>query len=265
VSSPLTPRRARRALLGALAAVVLLAGCGGEERADTVPGDAAADTAAFGPSETAPADFADMTLAEQAWSVGPADTGIPGRQVFYAVVLTNPNDGAYGTFPTVQVTARGKDGAILGTDEQVLDALPPNGRIAFGGQIDATRAPATVQITAKKVEWAPTDIAPEKFRPFGTTNLHVTKDTWGETTITGEVTNPYPAPVSDLAVTALFRDKTGKLVGGTTSFVSTLPAAGSLPFELHGWRGLPKFARVEAVAATWGGPDSWQALAEGAP
>ena len=75
----------------------------------------------------------------------------------------------------------------------------------------------------------------------------------------GDLVNPYGKDVTQLAVTALLRDESGKLLGGKTSFVDALPAKGMRPFSLTTGRVPGSVVQVDIVAIPWGST-GWNTL-----
>jgi hypothetical protein len=181
-------------------------------------------------------------------------------------VIRNPNVDVYGTFPTVSITGRDSAGKVVGTEDQVLDSLPPGGTIAFSSQVSMTEKPADVEIAYKKIDWYDTKTTPDDYPPFAVTDTAFKKQQFGGLVVTGEVTNPYRFAVESLAATALFRDASGKLIGGTTSFLDDLPASASMPLqveELGGSAPARKVKSFDVVVTPWADPQTWNDLAQG--
>jgi hypothetical protein len=180
--------------------------------------------------------------------------------------MKNPNNDVYGTFPTLSITGRDSAGRVVGTDDQVLDSLPPGGTIAFSGQVSMTEKPAKVEIAYKSIDWYDTKTAPNDYPPFAVADIDYKKQRFGGLVVTGEVSNPYKYAVDSLAATALFRDADGTPVGGTTAFLEDLPASSTMPLqleELGGRTPARKVKSVEVLVSTWSDPDTWNQLAQG--
>jgi adenylate cyclase class 2 len=170
-------------------------------------------------------------VAELGWSSLGTQTE-PGRyQVLWAVVLENTNPRHYCELPAIQITARDQHGQIVGTGDQVLRVFPPGGRIAWASSMQTKGQPHTLEVAPKPADWYPTHARPEDFPAFGYRDVRfLVRER--SCSVTGELINPYPDPADEVAVTALFRDSQGRLVGGETVFVTALPGGGSVPFRL---------------------------------
>jgi serine/threonine protein kinase len=269
-----TPRRHLLILtaVGIVAALVVIAAAvsshAGDGRASEA-GPAASSTASSGSGlSTETSDTGDassprpFTIREQAWSVSSSSGAT--NYVHWAAVVDNPNKSFFGSFPTLRITARDANGGVVGADEQVLESLPPAGTIAFAGQVSASAKPSTVTVEYAKVEWSADKLGPDRYPKFSTAGISVGADTIGSQTVSGEVRNPYSLDVSQLAITSLYRDVNGKLVGGATSFVDGIPAGKDTPFTVKDLGGsAPKsFKTAEVIAIPWGS-DDWGKLAAG--
>lgn len=257
-------RRART--LAALALVGAVAACSPSAPAETPDVEKQDATAAPQVSVTAEPqeaqeEAAPFTVDEAGYALS---SGLDSESyAHWAAVLTNPNDTFYGAFPTVTVTARDAAGTVMATEQQVLAALPPATSIAWAGQLSVQGVPASIEVTYADVEWHPTQTTAADYPPFTATGVQMTGDDFSRDVV-GELTNPYAAVVDEMAVTALYRDAAGTLIGGTTGFVSGLPANGSVPFSLMEYGGAATPASIEIWAVPWsGGPEVWNQLAAG--
>jgi hypothetical protein len=259
----------RRSLTASLAVslLMLLSACGGDAGSPGSAGSASGTSAAASSSAAEDGGGKDnakpFTITEQEHRVS---SSFGDTYVHWTVVIENPNADVYGTFPTVSVTGRDAAGKVVGTDDQVLDSLPPGGTIAFSGQASMTEKPAKVEIAYKSVDWYDTKTTAADYPPFTVSDISVKKQEFGGLVVTGEVANPYKYAVSSLAATALFRNASGKLIGGTTSFLEDLPAAASMPMqveELGGSTPAKKVKSTDVIVTTWGDPQDWNDLAAG--
>ncbi|MCW2889409.1 MAG: adenylate cyclase, class 2 [Streptosporangiaceae bacterium] len=198
------------------------------------PAAAPREQRAAGPS-TAPQrqEVRSFGVAELGWSSFVTETE-PGRHlVMWAVVLENTNLRHYCEQPAIQITARDQNGHIVGTGDQVLHLFPPGGRIAWASSMRTKGPPHTLEVAPKPADWYPTPAQPEDFPAFGYRDVRFLVQ-GRSCSVTGELVNPYPAAADEVAVTALFRNRQGRLVGGQTAFVTDLPAHGAVPFRLGG-------------------------------
>lgn len=240
--------------------LVLLAACGGGDDSDSATGGGPTPT---GPSATleSPAQGKPFEIVESATNVSSSPVG--GQfYVQWVALLRNPNTDLFGAFPTVSVTARDVQGAVVGTDDQVLESFPPGATIAFASQVTASAQPDKVELTYKRVEWVKTQTKPVDYPPFTAEKVSFRPDRVAGFTVSGDLRNPYSKPVDELAVTALVRDSGGKLLGGRTAFVEGLPAGGTVPFSFTTGAVQGTATKVDIVAIPWGGaPNTWNKLA----
>ena len=187
------------------------------------------------------------------------ESGLGNSYLKYAVVLENPNESFYGVFPTFTITARDSSGNVVGTEDQTLREFPPGTKIAWGGQISLTKIPEAVDFAVAKVEWKETVTKPKDYLPFEVEKINFTPSVSKTYTVSGDVKNPYDKEVSQIAVTSLLRDEKGKLIGGNTTFVESLPASGSRPFsdQFVSVEGKPNKAEVFVIP--WG-QASWNRI-----
>jgi hypothetical protein len=251
-------------LLVVAAFAFLLAACGGGSAAT---GDAPAKSGSAKPkpagAATADAKPAvDFTVDEFGYTL--ESNGSGGYYVEWAALLTNPNTAQYGAFPTVTITARDSHDGILGTDTQVLNGFPPSTTIAFASQIESDDKPAKVEVTFTKVDWYPTKTTGSQYKPFTASGIRWGGDQYSHKVV-GELTNPWPSALEQIAVTALYRNANGRLIGGSTDFLDALPASGKVPFSVMDMSGLKKQPdNIEIYAMPWGGqPDEWNQLVTG--
>jgi hypothetical protein len=154
-------------------------------------------------------------------------------RVEWAAVLDNPNRRHYCRHATIHITARDENGQVVGATEHAMPLLPPAGRLAWAGWLETNGPPGSLEVHPRPAEWHDTTASPEQFPPFGYHRVRFVVR-GRACSVTGEVVNPYAHPVSMIAITALFRDSTGRLVGGETAFAEDLPAGGTISFKLAG-------------------------------
>jgi adenylate cyclase class 2 len=194
-----------------------------------------------------------FNAAEIGWSFKASSWQAGEHYVSWAVVLENPNRSHYCEHPKFQVTVRDETGLIVGTDDQILAKLPPGARVAWAGTMSANGRPHSLQVLPKPAEWHPTTAGPDQFPPFTYLGVRFNVHN-GSCVATGEVGNPYPDRVGQVAVTALFRDTKGGLLGGKTDFVDGLPPRGCTPFKIEGTvpEQFGQVTSVDLLAVPWG-------------
>lgn len=149
----------------------------------------------------------------------------------YAFIVKNSNTERAVEFPMIRLTARDADGAILGTEDIVGSSILPGGTwySAFQGP-SVESEPATVDFEIVQPDdsnW----VSPDRIDNAGEL-LSVENPTKREDKIVGEVFNPNDFNISSVAVVVLFRDDSGKLLAGETTYTDKVIAGSKLPFEL---------------------------------
>lgn len=174
-------------------------------------------------------------------------------RVEWAAVLDNPNLGHYCHQPTVHITARDENGQVVGAAEHTMPLLPPGGRLAWASWLETNGPPGSLEVKPRPADWRPTATPPERFPAFGYQSVRFVVR-GRACSVTGEVVNPYPVRVGMIAITALFRDRSGRLVGGETAFAEGMPGHGSVPFKLDGEApaGAGPVTSLDLVAVPWG-------------
>lgn len=175
-----------------------------------------------------PRDEAETTVVETGYHVIPLYGG--KYKILIAVVAANPYEDKFASRPTVRVTARAADGAVITTREVSSAGIPPKGRIAFCESLYADEMPAKVEFRPLGAGYEATVYKPTEFVPFELIGVRARQDGRGGLRITGEIRNPYPGETGAW-ITFLYRDASGKLLGGHTKYESTIPAGELTPFE----------------------------------
>lgn len=210
--------------------------------------------------EPDPKRLVQFTVAETGWTAE-ASEWVPGEYwIRWATVLHNPNLLYWCELPAVQITVRDEFGKVIGSEEQVLTALPPRTRIAWAGLLEITgNRPHTLEITPRPADWYPTQARPEDFPAFGYENVSLELSEAG-CEVTGTVRNPYAESVEEIALVALFRDARGNLLNGEMSFVQGLPARGTAAFKIEGTVPSPPgpVASLDLLAQPWSEPNPWE-------
>jgi hypothetical protein len=190
------------------------------------------------------------------------ESGFGSNFLKWAMILENPNLTSYGLFPAITITARDENGNIVGTEDQVLSEFPPGIKVAFASQLSLTKVPKTVDFTVSKVEWKNTATKPSDYIPFQVNKINFSLSGKNTATVSGDITNPYGKNIDQIAVTSLLRDDSGKLIGGSTTYVDALPANGSRPYSDKFVTVDGKPAKAEVFVMPWG-IVSWNQIVSG--
>lgn len=216
-----------------VAATALLAGCGddGESRRKQ--------------------SLKPLVIKEQTSSV---TQGTGGYVVTWAGVLSNPNPWHFGENVAATVVGRDAAGKEVVRMDQPLDAVPPAGSLRFTGQAMASAKPVDVKVAYKPAQWRRAARIPSAFVSFPISSASTEKLGNGSHLVTGAVGNPYQKTATSLVVTALLRDRSGKLVGGASTYVDDVRAGAPRRFVLtvDALSGTGPVARTDISARTWG-------------
>ncbi|XVQ85605.1 FxLYD domain-containing protein [Microbispora siamensis] len=190
-----------------------------------------------------------LALKEQVSSIVRSGAGYA---VTWAGVLSNPNRWHFGENAVAVITAVDAAGKEVVHLEQPLNAVPPGRPLAFGGQVPSSVQPVRVKIDYRPASWRSIPRVPSAFLKFPISDVRTDKLTNESYLVTGYVLDPFRKPAGGLAVTALLRDATGKLVGGGTSYVDDVRPGAKRRFVItvEGVRG--PVAATDVQATTWG-------------
>ncbi len=151
--------------------------------------------------------------------------------LYYSICLHNPNESFFVEFPTFRVTARDANNVLLGTEEQVLFSIYPQQDVwhAFLG-FEVEEAPATVDVEVLMPKdyniTKVSKIDQPTYIPLAAINYAKRGNK-----IVGEVQNDNDYDIKQAIVTIVYRDADGKLLGGDSTFIDSVPAHGTAPFE----------------------------------
>lgn len=242
------------ALLAIGLVLFFVLGRGKEGRATSAGSGGAAVT----PTSTATAsgavsvDDLPLEIAEYGWSVDSMG------YVHVVVGLQNTSENKAVDMPIIRVTGYDDAGAQTFTEEQ-------GAMVSLPGQVSYIYVQSTAEAgTTARVEVALEAGATTKERRVTTpisldvSDVSAKADSFGGLTITGSVSLSSDgswngsAPLSNaVMLTSVLRDDAGQIVGGTTDFLTTVPAAGeSAPFSIADY-GASDYATVEVHAQPW--------------
>lgn len=194
--------------------------------------DGAGDSSVVEPGDAADADGA-VRIVESGWSVD--DNGY----VSYGLVIENTSDELAVEFPTYTITGRDEDGTVLFADEQTLFNINPGQTIYWADFAGNGRAPATVEFDVRPPESYNVHRVEPIPDPFVVVNASSGTDPYGGVVISGEFAFAEGADSSQLdslssqvAVSVVLRDESGKIVGGTTDFFDIPREGESIPFSV---------------------------------
>ena len=170
----------------------------------------------------------------------------------YGIILYNPNEKTVYDYPSFRITAKDANGVVLGTEDQTLSIIYPDETMGYAFQsFECSEMPTDVQVEVL-------DSEDYKIRDVSTLNrpehqpFEIVNATMRENKIVGEIINHDTYDYGQVAVSVIFRDNAGKIVGGTTTFVDNLKANGTVPFDLDEiWYSDFKSDNYEIYANIW--------------
>lgn len=170
--------------------------------------------------------------------------------LYYSVILRSNSDNVI-QYPSYRVTARNNAGTILGTEEQTLSMIYPHQEFAVAFMATSlSEPPASVEIEViEPDEWnvvKPSSLEHPEFIPLQTVNVSKI-----DTRITGEIYNPNSYAIETAIVSVLFRDENGKLLAGESTYVDSVGAGKSVPFDFEWYSSDTITENYTVYANTW--------------
>lgn len=159
--------------------------------------------------------------------------------LYIAAILHNPNTDYCIEFPSFRVAARDADGILLGSDEQVLSVIYPQQDFCYAGlMFEVEDNPATVDIEAIVPNdyniVKPQNLDYPSYEPLAIINSVIREDR-----AMGEIHNSNDFDIDSAVVAIIYRDESGKIIGGDSTFVSNISASGNTPFDFSIHSGVP--------------------------
>lgn len=249
-----------KAIILAIAAVLLAVGLvlffvlgrGKEGRGASAGSGGAAVTSTTTAPGAATVDNLPFKIAEYGWYIDSMG------YVRVVVGLQNTSENMAVDMPIIRVTGYDDAGAQTFTEEQgAMVSLP--GQVSYICVQSGTEAGTTARVEVA-LEAGATTKERRVTTPISldVTGISAKADASGGLTITGSVSLGddgswgESVPLSNsVMLTSVLRDDAGRIVGGATDFLTTVPAAGeSAPFSITDY-GAPDYATVEVRAQPW--------------
>ena len=174
--------------------------------------------------------------------------------LYAAVIVHNPNKDTAIELPSFRMTATGKDGSILGTEDQTLSIIYPEQDFAYAFQtfeVKGDVAKFTVDpIPSEDYKFLTgTELEHPTFKQLKAENVKWVDDEFSPK-FTGEINNENDYAIPSAIVTVLYRDADGKLAGGDSTFIDGVTAKAKTPFELSAFDSA-KGMTYEVYANNW--------------
>ncbi len=221
--------------------MVSMVACGSYLTSNTQPTVTQAKPGAT-PTVQAQKEVKALEVKESAWVV-------KNGYLYCYIDMFNPNEDIAIKYPSYRVTARGENNEVLGTQDHTLSVINPQQHFIYGSQyFSVSKNPATVEV--QPMEAKEYNIKKsgeyEEYKPLEAINYSQVKGK-----ITGEITNPNDYTVDNSVVVALCRNDKGELADIVMTFVKSIPAGGSIPFEISMFGNKNQYPDIKVYADRW--------------
>lgn len=182
------------------------------------------DSSSNNDEDKAEIEYKDLEIKESGWSVR-------SGYLYYGIVIHNPNENYAIEHPTYRITARDESGNLLGTENQGLSIIYPGKDFVHGGlgfEVSKNPSEVTFEIMPPD-DYDISDTSTMEHPQYD--DLVAQNVSFDGDTLLCEIFNPNDYDVDTSTVTVIFRDESGKIVGGDYSFSGTIPANESIPFS----------------------------------
>ena len=189
---------------------------------------------------------AELSIVESGWSAG------EGGYVHFGIGLKNSDGSAAIAFPTVKIYGYDANDKLIFTDEKIYSAIEPDQTVYFGDQTGNGTIPARIEFEAVQPSGvaldtpteAPTYIIFDNGESDGADDMH---------SFSAKLklqSAPSDFDKTQVFLSAILRDKQGRIVAGYSNFTDC-PAVGStVPFSID-VHNPPEHASCDIYAAQW--------------
>lgn len=165
----------------------------------------------------------------------------------FTAIYRNQRADSFVAEASVGFVVRDRQGFALGTRTAQIRAIPPLGVGVCSDVLTvAGGKPVIAELEVRDVNRLDTANHPEQFVPFPIERVRFTGRHDGHWNASGEVANPFPAPLDDPRVLVLTRDASGRLTDRAETYVGQVAANRSVPFAVDS-RGPGKPAAYEII------------------
>lgn len=167
------------------------------------------------------------------------------REGTFAAIVVNPNTDWLAQGVQVDVQFIGEGGAAVGNDSAFIELVLPGQKVAVAALFfDAPTAPVIdMTVTLDVARWQEVD---QVEGGFATTNVVTSEAEYSGVRTTFLLRSDFPEALTDVAVTAVYRNEFGFIIGGADTFVDRLDPGVDTPLEIALLANIP----VEQVAVT---------------
>lgn len=167
------------------------------------------------------------------------------REGTFAAVVVNPNTDWLAQGVQVDVQFIGQDGAPVATDNAFIELVLPDQRVAVAALFfDAPTVPVVdVAVSLDVARWQQVD---EVEGGFTTGEVVTSEAEYSGVRTTFTLRSGFADALTDVGVTAVYRDEAGAIIGGADTFVDRLEPGTDTQLEIALLANIP----IERVAAT---------------
>lgn len=234
------------AVVGMLA--ITVAACGSNVAdINTKPGSGTANTVATGQSgqsggtTTTAAPTNPLVVVDQGFTQLPPDS-LGNSYVSEAAVLKWNSAKQIATEVQVTLTLSNAQGVVVNSDNETVGAILPGQTVAVTNSAQVSGAASLkVQAIVGSTPTGGASITPT-IAPSGVTTSN--PDGFGLQT-TGTVTSTATKELQNVQAVAVYYNSNGAVIGGDSTFVNFIPAAGSTSFQISGSNNIPGWASTQ--------------------
>lgn len=174
--------------------------------------------------------------------------------VDFCGIIHNPNENLIAEFPSVVVTVKNGEGAVLATEEQMGSVVMPGDTITLCGMFSMLTSKLTEDSQIfYDVEWESFSTASSLYSKAKTSDFEITNVTetnGSENYITGEIKNNYSEDVNSINLSIVLR-KDGEIVYMENTFLDNLRTGQTKAFEFHRYHNWPEHDAIDVSAMVW--------------
>ena len=189
---------------------------------------------------------AELSIVESGWSTS------KNGYVHFGIGLKNSDGSAAIEFPTIKIYGYDADDNLIFTDEKTYSVIEPGQTVYFGDQAGNGTAPARVEFEAVKPSGIALATATEApvFKIFDSVESAEADGTYSFSAKLKLQSAPNDFDKTQVFLSAILRDKQGKIVAGYNSFADCPAVDSTSPVSIDA-NNPPTHASCDMYAAQW--------------
>lgn len=193
----------------------------------------------FGSESEIPEDAENINLVNQGY-------GQNDRSAGFGLVVENSNSAYSIENSQYRITFFSEDGAVLETEEGYIDLVLQEQTVGIGGEVFLDEGQTISRVEAQLLGGDFIETI-EKLPLFSSENVTFSQGSFSSR-VTGFIINPYTQDITNLRVSAIAYDETGKIIGGGFTFLDFAAANGKSAVEVSvTTSGIPASVELYAV------------------